>query len=330
MASILKTDKGYRAFVAIQGKRKTNTFRTKREADAWAARVETEIRSDQNKEENRHKLHELFQRYAQEVSPHKRGTRWERIRIEAFLRQFEDYSLSSVTPEIIGQWRDNRLSSVSAGSVLREFSLLSAIFEHGRKEWRWIASNPVADVRKPRHPDHRERIISWQETKAMLQTLGYSPSGRIQSVTQSVAVCFLFALRTGMRAGEICGLTWDKVKDDFCILPVTKTKPRNVPLDWKDFRLIGKMKGFDRFLVFGIKAQTLDALFRRARVSAGLSGFTFHDARHAAATRLARRLDLLDLCKVFGWSNPKQAMIYYNPTASALATRKASKRGQSQ
>lgn len=36
---------------------------------------------------------------------------------------------------------------------------------------------------------------------------------------------------------------------------------------------------------------------------------------------LARKLDVLDLCKMFGWANPKQAMVYYNPTASQIAAR---------
>ena len=50
-------------------------------------------------------------------------------------------------------------------------------------------------------------------------------------MSQAVARVFLFALRTGMRAGEICGLTWDRVHADHVSLPVTKTRPRLVPLD---------------------------------------------------------------------------------------------------
>lgn len=84
-------------------------------------------------------------------------------------------------------------------------------------------------------------------------------------------------------------------------------------------RVIESMRGFDSILVFGIKAQTLDAMFRRYRDRAGLSGFTFHDSRHTAATWMARRVDVLTLCKVFGWKNPKMAMVYYNPKASDIA-----------
>jgi len=37
MASIQKTAGGYRAQVAVRGQRDSRVFRTKREADAWAA-----------------------------------------------------------------------------------------------------------------------------------------------------------------------------------------------------------------------------------------------------------------------------------------------------
>ena len=40
-----------------------------------------------------------------------------------------------------------------------------------------------------------------------------------------------------------------------------------------------------------------------------------------AATWLAPRMDIMDLCKMFGWTDPRQAMTYYNPTASQIAAR---------
>ena len=67
-------------------------------------------------------------------------------------------------------------------------------------------------------------------------------------------------------------------------------------------RIIEAMRGWDEVYVFGLKSPTLDALFRKYRTRAGLSGFTFHDTRHTAATRLAGRVDVLTLCKIFGWS----------------------------
>ena len=97
-----------------------------------------------------------------------------------------------------------------------------------------------------------------------------------------------------------------------------KTGRRAVPTVPQTERLIESMRGWDEVYVFGLKSQTLDALFRKYRVRAGLSGFTFHDARHTAATRLAGRVDVLTLCKIFGWKNPSRAMTYYNPTPSQI------------
>lgn len=154
----------------------------------------------------------------------------------------------------------------------------------------------------------------------MLRQLGWAP-GRVRSMSQAAAVCFLLALMTGMRAGELCGLRWADVRADHVRLQDGKTGKRDVPLTPGAARTIERMKGFDKELVFGLKTQTLDALFRRARERAGLEGFTFHDSRHTAATRLAQQLHVLDLCKVFGWKQTTRALTYYNPSASELAKR---------
>lgn len=325
MASILKTKNGWRGFVYISGKRVTFSARTKREVDAWASAKEAELRSlGKLSPSDRHTLRDVLVTYRDEVSPTKRGRRWEEIRIEAFLRSEIlpiDSPLSELDPALLGRWRDDRLQQVGAGSVLREIGLLSSALEHARREWQWIESNPMLDIRKPRSPDHRSVIITRQQIRAMLEALGYSWGRPVRSVSHAVAMTFLVALRTGMRAGELCSLTWANVHDDYCRLPVTKTIPRDVPIEPKVKRLLDKMRGWDDVLVFGLAAPSLDALFRKARGRAGLDGFTFHDSRHTAATWMALRLDVLTLCKMFGWSNPKMAMVYYNPTASDIAKR---------
>lgn len=334
MASITKHKDGYRAQVYVKGVRDSATFRTKREADAWASSRETELRSDALKSPGeRHTLADAMRKYAKEVSPTKRGRRWEEIRIDALLRDANlpcGELVGNLTTTHIAGWRDARLRMVKPNTVLREIGLLSAVLETARREWRWIPTNPIHDVRKPSKPPHREVVITRNQVKAMLKEMGYSTQNPVRSVSQSVAVCFLLALRTGMRAGELCGLTWDRVHDGYCALKKTKTVPRDVPLTRKAIALIEQMRGFDDALVFGIKTQTLDALFRKYRIQAGLEGFTFHDSRHTAATWIAGRMRsynvpaqqaVFDLCRMFGWSNINQALVYYNPSAADIAKR---------
>lgn len=46
---------------------------------------------------------------------------------------------------------------------------------------------------------------------------------------------------------------------------------------------------------------------------------TFHDLRHLAITRLAQKIDVLDLARMTGNRDLKKLMIYFNPTAEDIA-----------
>lgn len=324
MPSITKHSKGYRVQVYVRGKRDSKTFRTQREASAWGYARETELRSIQASSPGEiHTLADAMRKYSREVSPSKRGHRWEELRLAAMIRLADlpvNSKLAALTPDHIGQWRNLRLTQVGPGTVLREIGLLSAVLETARREWRWITVNPIADVRKPRMPDHREVLITRPQIKAMLRTMGYSPARPIRTVAQACSVAFLIALRTGMRAGELCGAKWSDVFDGYCKVN-GKTGKRDVPLTAKAQRLIEAMRGYDPVFVVGVTSQSLDAMFRKYRKRAGLSGFTWHDSRHTAATWIAQKLHVLDLCKMFGWSNPARAMVYYNPKAADISKR---------
>jgi integrase len=327
MATPQKTEQGtWRIQIEVRGTRDSGTFPTAREAREWAAQRSTELRAlSSGKGGTVKTLDDALADYALKVVPDKRGWAKETIRIKAF-RESKDHAelprkkrLSDITPTDLAAWRDARLKLNARGAVLRDMTLLSAVFEAVR-EWGWIASNPMREVKRPAEPDHRERIITQAEIDAMVAQLG-AGEGPVRSVSQAVGVCFLVALETGMRAGELCGLTWDRVNGSFVRLTAaTKSgRPRDVPLTPTAQALIERMRGWDDTLVFGLGSQSLDALFRKARERAKLSGFTFHDARHTAATRMARKLHVLDLCRMFGWNNPKQAMTYYNATAEDIA-----------
>lgn len=328
MATPKKTKAGtWGVQIEVRGVRESATFQTKREADAWAARRKTEIVALATGSGGEVRtLRDALRRYAREVSPTKRGESKEIIRLAAFERQALplDKKLGQITTADLALWRDSRLAVNARGSVLRDMTLLGSVLEVARREWQWIGSNPMRHVKRPANPDHREVVIHGWQVRRMLRALGYTPRGPVASMGHAVAMAFLLALSTGMRAGEIAGLTWDRVRGDHVRLLETKNgSARDVPLSSVARRIIGRMQGFDTVLVFGISSQVLDALFRRHRDRAGLDGFTFHDSRHTAATRLAmsRKVDVLELCRIMGWKNPKQAMTYFNPTASQLAAR---------
>jgi integrase len=323
MSSIQKTAKGYRVQIYVKGQRDSATFPTKKEAQLWSAQKEIEFQAHvAGKSGEIKSTHDAFKRYAAEISINHKGKRWEVVRLDKMAREFPRVLLSKVTSTHIQEWRDIRLQSVKNASVLREMKLLNSVFEQCRKEWKWIAINPCKDVRKPLAPPHRTRVISRSEIRLMLRALDYPQRTLPRHAT---AYAFMLALRTGMRQGELAAIVWANVKPAYIHTDskAVGIKTRDVPLSKKAQRLVEKMRGYHETSMFNITAGSIDTHFRNARARTGLTGFTFHDSRHTAATWIGKsgKLQLMELCKMFGWSDPKQAMIYFNPSADDLAAK---------
>ena len=330
MAKPKKTAQGtYRIQFEFGGARHSGTFDTAREANAFQASVlAASKQSAAGIKGHGMTLRDALRKFAQEESPKRRGERWEIVRLTAFEKADHALPVSKLLAKFdeddLKAWRDRRLLSTSRGTVLRDMTLLSSVLETARVEWRWITLNPIRDVKKPASPAHRQRVIDPGEIRGVLRALGHQRKS-VSSVSQAVATCLLLALATGMRAGELCGLRWADVMPTYVTAHNVKSKQRgvsrSVPLSPVAQRLVERIRGWDDVMVVGVAAATLDALYRRARKRAGLSGFTFHDSRHTAATRMAGQLHILDLCKVFGWKNTSQALTYYNPKAADIAAK---------
>ena len=320
MPSVRPYGTGYRAQVYVKGVRDSETFDTRRKANEWAAARDAELRSGLSGQSSKTKTtHQAFDEYADKVSPTKNGERWEVVRLMKFKRDFPLVTMEKLNSDHVKAWRDKRLKEVQGSSVLREMKLLASVFEHCRLELKWLAVNRCRDVKKPAAPPHRNTVITIQQMKAILRELGYP---RRDMPRNAVGYAFRLALMTGMRQGELASITWSNVRGDHVHLPVTKNgKARDVPLSKHARKLIARMRGYHDTSVFNLTAGAIDVQFRQARARANLKGFTFHDSRHTAATRIgmSRKLSLELLCVMFGWSDPKMAMIYFNPTPSDIA-----------
>ncbi|MCI5094810.1 MAG: site-specific integrase [Rhodobacteraceae bacterium] len=318
MASIRQVHKGYRAEVARKGIRKSKVFPTKREAKDWASRIEYEILHGDRIAENT-RLGELFDRYAREVSPSKRGGRWEVIRLEKIGRdKISKIRLGDLAASNFADWRDRRLKEVAPGSVIREMQLMSSVLNVARKEWGVISSNPLTDVRKPSKPAPRDRL----PTKDEMDRIGFCAGADLKNATARAFHAFLFSCETAMRAGEVIGLTWDRIDLERRVAHLAHTKngrPRDVPLSLEAVRLLEALPELDP--VFGLSSRQLDILFRKSRDKAGVADLTYHDSRHYAITRLAKKLDVLDLARMVGHTNLRMLMTYYNESAENMARR---------
>ena len=301
------------------GIRKSKLFPTRQEAKDWGARQEYLI-LNADVIAAKSTFGELMDRYARERSGAKRGARWEVIRLLKLQRDpIANKNLGDLQPKHFAAWRDQRLREVAPASVIREMQLMSVVLNTARKEWGLIATNPLSDVRKPRKPPPRDRLPTADE----LDRLSHSAGADLTKLTARAFHAFLFAIETAMRAGEICGLRWDRVDLDRRVARLDHTKsgrPRDVPLSSEAVRLLRALPGADP--VFGLTTRQLDVLWRKLRDRVGVVGLTFHDGRAEAITRLAKKLDVLELAKMVGHTDLRMLIsVYYRESAEEIAKR---------
>lgn len=321
MAYIRKRGKRWHAEVYRGEKREFDSFATKAEASAWALERESMLTGDKLPE---HTLGEAMLRYANTVSDTKKGGRWEKIRFVALARyDVAKVPLSKLTAAHLAEWRDLRLTEVRPGTVYREMNSISAVLTKARKEWMWIKDSPTNDVERPTQPPPRRRRISHDEIDRVCAALGYTFPDPPNNVSQRVALAFLFAIETAMRAGEILGLTPEDVhlSQSYVNLPKTKNGDvRQVPLSKRAIEIL-RLLPSNVIPVFGIEPALRDALFRKARRRAGLNDLHFHDSRAEAIWRLSKKLDVLPLARMIGHRNIQSLMFYYNESPAEMAKR---------
>lgn len=331
MASFTSCAAGTRAQIKLCGVRDSGTFRTLREAKAWAAARETEIRAQQGVDPAElHTVADAFARYVRDVSSTKQGERKEQLRLKAFERDFPHLAALKLaefkTPQL-AEWRDARLKKVSASSVVRDINLLRNVFIIARKEWHWIGHHPFDGLKIPQEAPPRDRRVDpWKEVRPLVRALGYVSGKAPETKSQEVALAFMVALRTAMRASEVLQMgkaTLDVRRRVATVAHKTQyltQKPRKIPLTGHAIRLLRPVAHLQR--CFTVDSESLDALFRKAKKRRKIAGLQFRDTRAEALTRLARKVDVLTLSKISGHKDLEMlSRVYYRESEEDIAAR---------
>ena len=320
MATIKKrSNKRFTAEIRKHGQYLSKTFDTKVQAMAWASDMEQSLTPDMLVKGKT--LGELLTRYRDDITPSKKSKRNEANRINRLLRDpLSEFLLLELRQTHFDQWIEKSIKQKKSSSVNRDLNLYSAVFEQGIR-WEWTNANPVRGIRRPKNPQPRDRRISEKEIERILDALGFDGE-TVRERRHVIAVAFLFALETAMRQGEIWNLEWDDVflEKQFVRLHDTKNgTKRDVALSTEAVRLLNLLDSDSGAKVFATNQQSSGTIFRRGVALAGIKGLTFHDTRHEALTRLASKLQVLDLARMVGHRDPRSLMIYYNATAEEIA-----------
>jgi integrase len=322
MASFRQRSSKWQARVKRDGfPDQVKTFDAKADAERWARSVESEM--DRGAFSNpstaqKTSLGELIERYMLEVLPRMKGAKEDAIRLKALCRRaICKCSVAALTPAKIANFRDERITEVAPGTVVRELAYLSSIVNHGRREWGINAANPVALVRKPTQPKGRDRVLTPVEREQLLAQL--QPTGRRNVWMLPLVV---IALETAMRRSELLALRWVDINLErrTATLHMTKNgESRVVPLSncaAETLATLPRPTG----AVFPITSWALAANFDRAVARAQLKDLHFHDLRHTAITHIATKLpNLIELSAVSGHKSLRMLQRYYHPDARDLA-----------
>ena len=202
----------------------------------------------------------------------------------------------------------------AAGTVNRHLSAMRAAWNWGRSagliplERAWPSKLLLPE------PRGRMRFLSDGELDALLKAAASDPMMR---------AAILVSVATGIRQGEMLGLTWKDVDLDGGKVTIIETKnatPRAVhvaPTAVEALRALKKAKVVSATHVFLIgsgsplEKSTLMHRWNKIRKATKLADFHWHDLRHSCASFLARKgATLLEIGSVLGHKSPSMTMRY--------------------
>jgi integrase len=233
-----------------------------------------------------------------------------------YLTQFKavfgaDTPLIDITAARISVWKADKLTipnprtkkPYAAASVNRPLAALRHLLQLAHEEWGVLPAIPK--IRLEREPQGR---IRWLEPGEEARLLAACAKSRNPELTKIVTV----ALETGLRRGELLGLTWDRVDLSRGVIRLEQTKSgrrREVPMRQAVYDVLAGLPGPREGRVF--ETRSIRTAFENAVVEAKLDDFRLHDTRHHFASWFVMRGGSLQALKeILGHSSLTMTMRY--------------------
>ena len=241
-----------------------------------------------------------------------------------------DYFVREVDGPAVQRWFGGLTEGgLSDGTAVRHFNVMHHMMEKASTIWSketGIDRNPADQIEVKRPDDQRERYLSADEIVSLKNCLDqkmYRAGTRdINRTFLRLRMIVLIALTTGMRIGEIFGLTWSDLRYHEGLIAVRAKlkggKIRYVPLTPElasELRKYPAVIGEDRLFPprRGAKGerQRVERSFETLLELARIQNFRFHDLRHTFASwYMMNGGDLYELAKILGHSNIRMTERY--------------------
>lgn len=213
-----------------------------------------------------------------------------------------------------------RRDRIAPATIQQEKALLSVLFNHARKIWRWASlTNQASGLKLPKVKNERNRVLSKKEQHLLEEALA-------DCRNKFAPACITLLTETAMRASEpIDNAQWQHVDWERRVirLPDSKDGGREVPLSPEAISALKELQAAHAPTqpvptdpIICITYESLKAAWRRACERAGIKNLRLHDLRHTAATRLALASGNLFLVKALtGHKTLKMVERYVNVNA---------------
>ena len=298
-----------------QIRRSTGTS-DKRLAEAILGKVRGQIvegRFFEKPIEQQRTVTELLDRYTSEHAARRANYRRELTSVKNLKTFFGNPTLDQVTPKRIVAYKNQRYTDgVKPATINRELATLKKAFNLARREWEWCTDNPVCRVSMEQENNTRDRWLTVDEEQRLLH-----------EAAPWLRELMVFAVHTGMRQGEILGLTWAGVDLFRRTVTVFKSKNgerRTIPLNHTALDLLKQSyatRHRETDLVFASHAHTrlntsnISRSLHHALEKAKITDFHFHDLRHTCATRMVQAgVDLYKVQRLLGHKSPIMTQRY--------------------
>lgn len=224
------------------------------------------------------------------------------------------HRVSDITTAQLTAYRTERAKTLAANSLRLEFARIRQFFRHVVKAG-YLHTSPAADVGLPRETRGPDRILTEDEQERLLKACW-------TGITHDMIE---FALWTGLRPGELCGLLGRMVdlRGARLLVPQPKVeKPKVIPLMPEAEAILRRQPALEpdaavfrgAFKGKPVRENVYSRAFKRAVEQAGIPPIRPNDLRHTVAVRLIRAgADLATVGDLLGHKAP------YRTTARYLA-----------
>lgn len=308
--------------VALDGKRQKHYKAEWSQDDAEKALAELLLKIEQPKPQGAGlTLAQAAERYLA-AKARKRSLEADRRYMDLFKTAFgSDTPLTNVTGARISAWKAERLSTVckqtnqiySAAAINRPLAALRHLLRLAHEEWEVLPAVPR--VKLEREPQGRLRWLTQEEIAALLAAC-------LKSKNHELHPAVVIAINTGLRRGELLGLTWERVDLSRGVLrlEITKSgKRREVPLNDDSYRALVSLEPKAAGRVF--RTRSIRTAFDNAVEAAKLDDVSFHTLRHTFASwAMMRGVSLKELQELLGHSSLAMTMRYAHLAPEHLRT----------